>query len=235
MYEENSDTKYKTYEIDINNAAGLADSRQSLGCREAAAGRHGEPARGLALVIRPLDGQHLSGHRTALGHELLDAADRQDGRRVDLRLHGLEDQGPQADPPAQSVDQRLRAVLPAAGDGPRHFRRGEESQLVLPQGRGGEALLLPRVPGRLRCHGRDDTDGAGLHDALHIPAERQQFRGGGRLRPRLIRQDHPLGAQDRRLHDAQQRRRAGQLPQLLRDRLRQALHLSGRRGEGQDQ
>ena len=61
--------------------------------------------------LHALDGQHLPGRRPAVGHELLDAPDGRNGQRMGLYLRRPHHPGPEADPPALAVDQRLRAVL----------------------------------------------------------------------------------------------------------------------------
>ena len=95
-----------------------------------------------AVGFFALDGQHLSGHRPAVGHEFLDAPDRQDGRRLGIYLRGAPGAGIQTDPPALAVDQRLRPVLAHARARGGQIRRGVARQLVFTPVRSGQTLLL---------------------------------------------------------------------------------------------
>ena len=177
---------------------------------------------GYAVRFHPFYGQYLSGHRSAVGHELLDAPDGQDGRRLGLHLRGAHAPRPETDAPALAVDQRLRTVFGDARARERQAGRGVAAELVLAPVGDGQALLLFGLPGRPRHQGRGRADRACRHHALHLPRE-QRERGGDRcLRPRVgdrgDRRPH-----HRRIHHAQQRRCARELPQLFRDDLRQAL------------
>ncbi len=112
-------------------------------------GRPREPARRHAVVVRAFHRKHVSGHRLAMGHELLDPADRRERFRMAVCLHRQQNPGHQADPPAFPLDQRLRRILPDARDRQARARQQGARLVVQPQGRGRTPLLLQGISRRL--------------------------------------------------------------------------------------
>ena len=51
-----------------------------------------------------------------MGYELLDSANRRYGRRLDIYIQCRQNKRVQTDPPTQSLDERLRAIRPYAGN-----------------------------------------------------------------------------------------------------------------------
>ena len=192
--------------------------RISLGSHRAC--RYGEPAHRYLIQIRTLYRKQLSGHRYAVGYELLDTPDRPQWRRMAIHLHSRQDTGLQADSPAESLDERLWHVLPDAHHGRSHLRPGEACKLVLAQGRSGKALLLPRLSGRLRHHRRDSTHRASCHVPLYLPPGRHVVCHPRRIRSRFVCAGAARQAPHRGLHNAQQRRCNQRIQELVCDRFR---------------
>ena len=149
-----------------------------------------ECAHGHNVEIRTLHRQHVSRHRTTVGHEFLDSADRYDGRWLDLYIHCGQDKGLQADASAEPVDERLRTVCHHACRLP-CIRPGQPRELVLPQGRDRHSVLLQRVSCRPRHICRADPYRKGCRIQDHIFRTWQGISGHRCLRQRIVCQGHP--------------------------------------------
>ena len=110
--------------------------RGNLSCgRHVHSGRQCQHPRGYQFGIRAVDRQYVSGCSPPLGHEFLDARIGRDGQRVDLQLQRQQATRVQADPSAESLDQRLRPVCHHADDRQEDCRRERTRKLGIAQGR----------------------------------------------------------------------------------------------------